>query len=51
MKLAYLFPGQGSQSVGMGADLYAHNKAAKAVLDDVDAILAYKLTPTPPSNN
>ncbi|HEY3330313.1 MAG TPA: ACP S-malonyltransferase [Capsulimonadaceae bacterium] len=44
MKLAFLFPGQGSQAVGMGADLYAHSKAAKSVLDDVDAILAYKLS-------
>lgn len=44
MKLAYLFPGQGSQSVGMGASLYAHNKAAATVLDDVDSILAFKLT-------
>ena len=39
MKLAYLFPGQGSQTVGMGASLYAHSGAAATVLDDVDAIL------------
>lgn len=44
MKLAFLFPGQGSQCVGMGADLYSHVKAAKSALDDCDTILAYKLT-------
>lgn len=35
-KLAYLFPGQGSQSAGMGKDLYEKNSAAKRVFDEID---------------
>jgi [acyl-carrier-protein] S-malonyltransferase len=44
MKLAFLFPGQGSQSVGMGASLYQFSEAAKKVLDEIDSLLGYKLT-------
>jgi [acyl-carrier-protein] S-malonyltransferase len=33
MKIAFLFPGQGSQHVGMGKDLYEAFPAAKAVFD------------------
>jgi len=42
--LAYLFPGQGSQSVGMGADLCAHSPAALAVFDEADALLGMKIS-------
>ena len=33
MKLGFVFPGQGAQSVGMGRDLYESNAAAKIALD------------------
>jgi len=44
MKTAFLFPGQGSQAVGMGADLAASSRTASAVFDDADRLLAYKLS-------
>lgn len=43
-KIAYLFPGQGSQSVGMGADLCAHSPAALQVFDEADEFLEMKLS-------
>jgi [acyl-carrier-protein] S-malonyltransferase len=36
-KIAFLFPGQGSQKVGMGEDLYQHFDIAKTLLNQVDA--------------
>ena len=33
-QVAYVFPGQGSQSVGMGLDLYRSSKAAKEIFDE-----------------
>jgi len=42
--LALLFPGQGSQSVGMGKALYESSPAARAVFDEADAILGFPLT-------
>ncbi|WP_300532490.1 ACP S-malonyltransferase [Maricaulis sp.] len=44
MKLAFVFPGQGSQAVGMGQELAAQFGAAKAVFDEVDAALGQNLT-------
>lgn len=38
-KFAYIFPGQGSQSVGMGKDLYENFESAKAVFDKADGVL------------
>lgn len=40
-KAAMLFPGQGSQAVGMGRDLAAQYPAAKAVFDQADGILGF----------
>lgn len=44
MKLAYVFPGQGSQRVGMGLDLYASSPRAKAVFDEADSVLGTSLS-------
>ncbi|MEQ1719282.1 MAG: ACP S-malonyltransferase, partial [Hyphomicrobium sp.] len=44
MSLAFIFPGQGSQDVGMGAELAKAFPAAKAVFDEVDAALGQKLS-------
>ncbi len=44
MACALLFPGQGSQSVGMGKELADNFGSAKAVFDEVDEALGVKLT-------
>jgi len=43
MSLAFLFPGQGSQAVGMGAELAEAFPAARAVFEEVDDALGQKL--------
>jgi len=40
---AFLFPGQGSQAVGMGAALAAANRTARDVFDEVDQALGQNL--------
>lgn len=42
--LALVFPGQGSQSVGMGYDLYNASPAARAVFEAADAALGFPLS-------
>lgn len=44
MSSIFVFPGQGSQSVGMGYELYKNNTAAHAVFDEVDDALNEKLS-------
>jgi [acyl-carrier-protein] S-malonyltransferase len=43
-KIAFVFPGQGSQAVGMGKSLYQNYPAAREVLDQADASLGHKIT-------
>src|SRR5436190_17420388 len=42
--IAFLFPGQGSQSVGMGKDLFDHYPAARQTFDEADEALGSKLS-------
>lgn len=44
MSRAFVFPGQGAQVIGMGADLAASYPAARAVFDEVDAALGQALS-------
>ncbi|HEY3404467.1 MAG TPA: ACP S-malonyltransferase [Ohtaekwangia sp.] len=41
---AYIFPGQGAQFTGMGKDIYDANPRAKAIFDQANEILGFKLT-------
>jgi [acyl-carrier-protein] S-malonyltransferase len=43
-KVAYVFPGQGSQSTGMGLDLYNSYPSAKDVFDEADASLGFPIS-------
>ena len=43
-RVAYVFPGQGAQAVGMGRDLYEAFPAARAVFDEADAALGFALS-------
>lgn len=42
--VAWLFPGQGAQAVGMGRDLYEEVPAARAVFDAADEALGFQLS-------
>ena len=44
MSKAYVFPGQGAQFVGMGKDLYESNSKAKALFDEANEVLGYRIT-------
>ena len=44
IKVAYVFPGQESQAVGMGLDLYVHYSSAREVFDEVDKALGFPLS-------
>ena len=43
-KVASVFPGQGSQFVGMGFELYQNSRSARDVFDEVDQALRFKLS-------
>lgn len=43
-KIAFIFPGQGAQTTGMGLDLFENFNAAKAVFDRADAVLNKKVS-------
>src|SRR5438105_1750454 len=43
-KVAYVFPGQGSQTVGMGLDLYNNLPSARKIFDEADSILGVPLS-------
>jgi len=42
--IAFLFPGQGSQAVGMGKDLADHHSVARRTFEEADEALGYKLS-------
>ncbi len=42
-KVAFVFPGQGSQTVGMGKELYDNYEIAKALFDKADAALGFSI--------
>ena len=44
MSIAFVFPGQGAQTIGMGRDLAEAYPEARAVFDEVDAALGEKLS-------
>jgi [acyl-carrier-protein] S-malonyltransferase len=44
MTIAFVFPGQGSQAVGMGAELAKAHASARAVFDEVDGALGQTLS-------
>ena len=44
VSVAFIFPGQGSQAIGMGKALYDAFPASRAVFDEVDAALGEKLS-------
>jgi len=44
MKKSYVFPGQGAQFVGMGKDLYDQYPQAKAMFEEANDILGFRIT-------
>ena len=44
MAIAFVFPGQGSQAVGMGAELAKAHASARTLFEEVDAALGQKLS-------
>lgn len=43
-KVAFVFPGQGAQAVGMGKDAFEASSSSKAIFDQADEVLGYRLS-------
>ncbi|MDQ6694530.1 MAG: ACP S-malonyltransferase [Chloroflexota bacterium] len=43
-KVSYVFPGQGSQYVGMGRDIFARSQAAREVFTEADNVLGFSIS-------
>ncbi|MDD5494906.1 MAG: ACP S-malonyltransferase [Dehalococcoidia bacterium] len=43
-KVAFVFPGQGSQSVGMGMDIYGNYASARQAFEEADSVLGFELS-------
>ena len=43
-KIAYIFPGQGSQTLGMGRDLYDNFPAARAIFEEANDALGFSIS-------
>lgn len=43
-RVAYVYPGQGAQAVGMGLDLYAEEPSAREVFEEADETLGFSLS-------
>ncbi len=43
-KIAFLFPGQGSQTIGMGKDFFDHFKVAREVFEEADDTLHFSIS-------
>lgn len=43
-KIAFVFPGQGSQTVGMGKDLFDHYHVARRVFEEADEALGFSIS-------
>ncbi|MBI3949390.1 MAG: ACP S-malonyltransferase [Acidobacteria bacterium] len=43
MNIAFLFPGQGSQAVGMGKDLYEHHPVARELFEEANDVLGFDI--------
>lgn len=43
-KIAFVFPGQGAQAVGMGRDAYERFEASRAVFDRADEVLGFSVS-------
>lgn len=44
MSKAYVFPGQGAQFTGMGKDIYDNNAKARALFDQANSILGFRIS-------
>jgi len=43
-KMAYIFPGQGSQWVGMAKELYLSSPQARVIFEEADSVLGFRLS-------